>query len=928
MILRFRKFELSPDLRELRRDGRPVAIQKKVLDLLLYLIRFRGRVVAREELLAKVWPDAVVTGHALDQALYQARKVLGDDGGIRQILQTLRGRGVRFSAEVTEVPERPESKTAPFVGRVELVGAFECALRAASEGVGRLILLGGEPGIGKTRVAEKFASLARFWQRASQRRPIVLILEDLHRADDSSWRLLQLVTRELGSSRVLVVGTYRDTELPSDMGASLGELARLPSARCFQLEGFSREEVARFAELTIGARPSPETVTLLHEHSNGNPFFLTQLIPLVETHSDGSSDLRVGGERGFELPRSSREAILRQLAGLSPTCRELLTVAAVIGCEFDPRVLQLATGHSREAVLDALNAALEARAVRQSQERIGLLRFQHILVREALRESLAAVDRVRVHKRVGEALEGLYGSESEEHLAELAHHFSEAVPVGEEERAIAYAAAAGRVASEQLEFEEAVRQYQRALQVAEQSAIPRKRSVCDLLLALGGARIRAGMRDDAREAFRRAGEIARRLGDPERLARAAIEVAPAFFAIETGVCDPLVVSLLEVALAALPPGDTELRAQLLGRLAMALYWSDSLPRREQLIQEAAGIAERLNQPATTAFVTHARIVALWSSDSFDDRRRQSPEVIARAEEAGNRELSLIGRVSRIATLLEGAERKDLDREIDAFCRLVQDPRHRGVRWYASLFRAMRATLEGRFGDAELLARDFLLEGHRFRDPNATSSFAALMATLRWHQGRGQEVIDCLARFGDSDPAVVAWRVASMRVRVACGRAREATLDFDRLARRAFSSVPRDMNWLFCMALLAEVCGVSNDVGRSAVLYRLARGYADRWVMAGYGAIPWGPMARALGILATVQSRWSEAEAHFRAALEVAERIGAWPSIAWTLDAHARMLLARDESRDRARAMELARRANEISHRLGMDGLSRATRSLF
>jgi predicted ATPase len=667
VIVRFSGFELDEDLRELRRDGRPIPIQKKALDLLLYLIRFRGRVVPREELLAEVWSDAVVSDHALQQALYQIRKVLGDDGGDQVIIQTVRGRGLRFVAEVTEVEDRPEFLTAPFVGRGELLGDLDGALRAASDGRGGLMLLSGEPGIGKTRAAEQFASLAleqgavahlgrcpeaegapafwpwvqllrahaaacpplrmrqllageardiaqiapgihpdlsdspplpilepgparfrlfdsivQFWKRASEGAPIVLILDDLHRADDPSWVLLQFIAPELGRSRLLVIGTYREVEFHRDgvRSASLGELTRLASTRCFELQGFSREEVERFVELTIAEPLSEETVTLLHERSNGNPFFLTQLTPSLDPRRRGASGEEVEGGLRLELPRSVREAITQQLAGLSPTCRELLTVAAVIGRDFTLGALELATEHSRQTVLDAVSAASEARTIQKSRDRIGHFRFEHILVRDALYESLSTADRVSLHERVGEALERLYGTDAEEHLAELAYHFTEALPVGGGDRAIGYAAAAGRAATERLAFEEAVRQYERAIEIVDLISGPDESRRFDLLLALGQAQIRAGMRDSAREAFRRAGEIAGRLGEPERLARVALEVAPGFFAIETGVYDPLIVSLLEDALAALPPGDTPLRAQLLGRLAMALYWSDSLPRRK------------------------------------------------------------------------------------------------------------------------------------------------------------------------------------------------------------------------------------------------------------------------------------------------------------------------------------------------------------
>jgi DNA-binding winged helix-turn-helix (wHTH) protein/tetratricopeptide (TPR) repeat protein len=1014
VTFRFGGFELDEDLRELRRDGRRVPMQGKLLDLLLYLIRFRGRIVSREELLANVWSDAVVTDHALEQALYQTRRVLGDHGGGRAILETVRRRGLRFVAEVTEVEDRPEFENAPFVGRAKLLGDLDRALRAASGGRGGLVFLSGEPGIGKTRAAEQFAmlareqgavahlgrcsevegapafwpwvqllrahvaacrpsrlrellaggagdlaqivpeirpdrsdpaalpildpgparfrlfdSMARFWQRASEGEPIVLILDDLHRADDPSWLLLRFLAPELGSSRILVVGTYREVELHRDRAraASLGELTRLASTRCFELEGFSREEVERFVELTIAGPLSAETVTVLHEHSNGNPFFLTQLAPQLDRRRGGDSNKNVRGELRLELPRSVREAITQQLAGLSPTCRELLTVAAVIGRDFTLSALELATEHSRETVLDAVSAASEAGTIQQSRDRIGHFRFQHILVRDALRESLSTVDRAGLHKRVGEVLERLYGVDTEEHLAELAYHFAEALAAGEEERAIGYTAAAGRAAMEHLAFEEAARQYERALEIVDLSPTPDDRRLFDLLLALGEAGIRAGLRDSARKAFHRAAGIAGYLGEPERLARVALGVAPGFFAIETGVYDPLIVSLLEDALAALPSGDTALRAMLLGRLAMALYWSDSFPRRERLIQEAVEIVERLGDPATTAYVMQARIVALWGPDSFNDRALQSTEVIEKAEEAGDRELSLIGRVFRVVALLEAAEREDFDRELDVFCTLLQDPRHLSTRWYAPLFRAMRATIDGSFDDAESLAKEFLAEGQRFEDANAIHAFGTLIATVRWHQGRSGEMIDGLYDNSVRYPALLGWRCALAAFLADNGLRERAMREVRWIARHGLSELPRDMHWLLCTTLLAEACGIVADPAWSAVVYRQLKPYKDRLVVFGYGVGSWGSVSRSLGILATAMSRWAEAERYFQAALALETRSRMQPWVAWTLLAFARMLVIQGRRSDRDRAAELATAARRIGLELGMTRLTDAASEL-
>jgi len=174
MSVAFGEFELDIDAFELRRGGRPVVVQPKVLDVLFYLVRNRERVVTRSELFDKVWSDVSVGDAALGRAVREARRALGDDGDGQHFIKTVHGRGYRFVAVVADdEPESVASERAPepptpprtqarddFVGREECIATLSAALDGAAAGSGAVVLVAGEPGIGKSRLLDRFADLA------------------------------------------------------------------------------------------------------------------------------------------------------------------------------------------------------------------------------------------------------------------------------------------------------------------------------------------------------------------------------------------------------------------------------------------------------------------------------------------------------------------------------------------------------------------------------------------------------------------------------------------------------------------------------------------------------------------------------------------------------------------------------------------------
>ena len=268
-----------------------------------------------------------------------------------------------------------------------------------------------------------FDATAQFLRKASERRPMVLVLDDLHAADAPSLLLLQFLARELGASRILIVAACRDVDpVPAPaLTGTLAQLPREPVTRRLELGGLSEPELAEYVARETTA---PVAVPALHEQTGGNPLFAGEIARLLSV--DG----------GFGVPQSVRDVIARRLTHLSDACKRALVLASVMGREFSLDALARLDGVSEDAVLDLLDEAIAARVVSDVPAAPGRARFAHVLIRDTLYEGLSAARRMRLHRRTVDELEALYGDEPGPHLAELAHH---AIAARDRERAVRYA---------------------------------------------------------------------------------------------------------------------------------------------------------------------------------------------------------------------------------------------------------------------------------------------------------------------------------------------------------------------------------------------------------------------------------------------------------------------------------------------------------
>tara|TARA_B000000460_G_scaffold103764_1_gene72656 strand:- start:219 stop:4145 length:3927 start_codon:yes stop_codon:yes gene_type:complete len=312
-----------------------------------------------------------------------------------------------------------------------------------------------------------FDSITSFLKSASQRQPIVLILDDLHWSDKPSLSLLQFVARELAGTRLLLVGTYRDMELSRQhpLAESLAELTRERLFQRILLRGLDRKDVGRFIEVATGIGPPDGLVTAVYTQTEGNPLFVTEIVRLLVQEGDLTADRSTGGDSWtVRIPEGVREVIGRRLNRLSERCNETLTVASILGREFRfDQLKSLVEDISEDRLLDVLDEALGARVIEEMPSVVGQYQFTHALMQETLVEEISLTRRVRLHSRIATALEELYGSDSEAHAAELAHHFAQAEAVLGPDKLVRYSSIAGFRALGDYAFEEAFDYFERAL---------------------------------------------------------------------------------------------------------------------------------------------------------------------------------------------------------------------------------------------------------------------------------------------------------------------------------------------------------------------------------------------------------------------------------------------------------------------------------
>jgi eukaryotic-like serine/threonine-protein kinase len=873
----------------------------------------------------------------------------------------------------------------PFVGRATELEELRAALDETRTGRGALFLLSGEPGIGKTRLMQELARETRElgWQVAGGRcweeggapaywpwiqavrslggdfeqlaagagesvdpetarfrlfdaaarflvdvvhsRPLVVVLDDLHAADAVSLVLLRFVTEAVAEAPVLLMGSYRERDARThEHVEAFAELARV--ATRISLQGLSVGDVEAYIAGVTGEGPPRSLVARLHGLTGGNPFFLGEVVRLVADERETT-----GGPVAYpvgRVPEEVRTLLRRRLADLSPEAVAALRVAAVVGREFHLTVLERTSGFGVVPLLGLLAEAADAGVVSEDPAIPRRYAFVHELVRETLYEDIALAERLELHRTIGAVLDELYRNDLDPHLSEIAHHLAEAAAVGDVSAAIAYLLKAGDRAADLLAYEEAGLHYERALGLmgAPQDGPGCRR--CELLLRLGDARWRSGDTRAARVTFEEAAALARRLGNGEMLARAALGYVIGlggfllFARFEAGMT---AVGLLGEALEALPEEDSPLRARLLARLAVEMYSSNEVERRLEVSAEALEMSRRLDDAEALVTALHARHWALGAPEMVRERLANTEEMLTVAADTGNQELAFLAHNSRFHCLLELCDGPGIDAETEAIMELADRIHQPFYRWHGVCLQVIRAALDGRFGDAERLAHRALdIARLRHSEYAAYVYKYAQMVAIRWAQGRLDEYWPGIADHGERYLWIPRWRDALAAAEADDHSA--AALEIARHAGRDLAEIQRDGFWLLRISSLADACVTVADHRHASVVYDLLLPFADRNAVS-LTQQPFGPVALRLAKLASLLERWDDAERHFELALERCDLLGARAVRARVLVDYAEALLARGRDGDAERAAGLLEEAGKLSEDLDLPGILRRVRGL-
>ena len=830
------------------------------------------------------------------------------------------------------------------IGRDRDVEALDAVVRRVMSGERAVVMLSGEPGIGKTRLLDALATrfvaaggqtawgrtsevgltpafwpwlqilgalevaddrapklgsldgradaasrlalfdaVAGFIERRAQVSAIALLVDDLHVADPSSLQLLEYLVPLLASRRVLLALAARDTDATPEISVALARLQR--GALRIPLARLGRADVAEL----VGERADAERV---YQLSEGNPLFVEELVASAQ----GGTMLR--------LPQLSsvRGVIRERVARLPQPTHAALLAAAVVGRDFRGRVVADMLADANAGSLDDA----EAGARLEPALRLGMIamtspdryRFSHALIAEAMADELDVAERARLHLRAAQSLERREGGD----VSVIAHHLLEAGNLAAE-AAVSAAERAAKTAIAQLAFEDAAALLARAVDALGLAAPSDAARRARLLCARAEALHHAGQHAPANAVCDDAAAIARTLEDPEPLARIALARG---LELRFGATDHVLVDALREALGRLDTTPTALRARVLARLAGAAQPAENPLVPLEHAREAIAMARSLpdRERLDVVYTATAALVDYMPGEELEAIHR---EVLDLARASGARLIAVHTQLRLCFTALERVDRAAFEQALAAY-RAVATALDlpRWLRW-VHMLEALRAHLDGRFADAEREASSAEAISSAIGDRHALNllSFHRAMAAAARSAPIARDFREAAQIMGPGRLAALAWQAAD------AGELDVARAHLDSIGDSALE----DPN---LAAMVACVIVALGD----------ARAAARRYDELGHrsGQIVLGSMVgfcvqdlfdRVLLVLATSATHWDAIDRHAELALATARKLASpvWAARVRADWAHA--LDCRDRAGDRQRAQELWSAALSDAERLDM-----------
>jgi hypothetical protein len=698
--------------------------------------------------------------------------------------------------------------------------------------------------------ASAYAAVADAVEESARERPLVVVVDDLHWADEGTVQLLGALAGRLPAFGALVVGTYRDTDVGADaplrrLGASADRLA---------LRGLDADEVAAVLADSLGPARAGELAPEVVEQTGGNPFLVMQLGRLVAADPDA---LRRGA-----LPVGARDLLGGRLAVLEDDERGVVVAAAVLGGAFTVDVLRRVAGDGCN-VDGALDRAAALRIVERAPG-VGAWRFVHDLFRTAALDAIASTELAALHARAADALGGDAGAEP----AVVARHV---LAAGGD--AAPWFVRAGERALAAMAWEEAAAEFEHAL------AVSRGRARVPALLGLGRARVLNGDPDGAGRAFDEVASLARDTGETRWLVDAALGFSADLSGFEVRLFDQRQIDLLEEAAAALAgdddPASIALRSTVTARLSVALSLAAPTARRLTLAEDAVALARESGDRLALARALAAHCDAIAGPDDVARREAEASEIIAIAEKEGDGPLELLGRRLRYVARLESGDVAGANDDAGAFERRARAIGNPLYTWYADLWRGAMAVVVGDDDTAETLGARVAAVGRATGSANASMLAVVLDLIIRWARGDNAGAVERMGALTTDYPEVAVFLSsvgANARALALAGYEDAARVLVDRTQAIGLDATVRDAEWLPNIVTLLDTAVLLDHPSLADVL-AVVEPYAGLVAFEGIGAGHYGSVARFVALACVALGRRDDAVAYARVALDVNRRFG-------------------------------------------------------
>jgi DNA-binding CsgD family transcriptional regulator len=732
--------------------------------------------------------------------------------------------------------------------------------------------------------------------------------------------LLQFLARQLRESHLLVVGCYRDLELSRQhpLSETLAQLSRLPVFQRELLLGMSQEDSSQFIEMTAGIRPSPQLVETIYAHTEGNPFFLKEMTRLLSERGELRAT-EIDGLEGIRMPQGVREVIGQRLNRLSESCYETLTIASIIGREFDFRLLRALSGETTdEQLLGVIEEALAARLVEELPGRRERYHFSHALIQQTLAEELSSSRKVRWHARIGEALEELYGADVEAHAAELVYHLAEATAIANTEKLAYYSLMAGENALAVYAYEEAKTYFERGLAAKKEQ--PTDAEGAALLFGLGRAQAATAQVHQMQEAidtlnytldyYIKTKDVPRMM----TVAEYSVLILPGFTRVN---------EVIGRALNLLPPDSYE-AARLLPRYGYSLFIeTGSSQHAEEAFSRALTVAQQKQDAALEMQTLALASFVEWNNLRYAESLEKSLCAIELTHLVDDPFAAFMAYLSAFACMWMMGDLKGMRQHAGAALTAAERLRDRYRLGTALWFNELVNLLEGNWQ----AARDFN-ERHL---AVAGSPMFPLCNRVKLEYEVGDFVQGdvyfgqllesmALAAHGSFEHCYFIVTIPAI------ARTTGAINHFDSAQRaaEAILALPQASPFMTLvanvgLAIMAVQRGDSKAAMEQYSVLEPKRGLVSR--------VGWDCLDCLLGFLSKIQGRLDQAMVHFEDALVFCRQAGYRPDLAWTCYDYAETLLQRSHPGDHGRAMSLLDESLAISQELGMRPLAKRVATL-